>query len=154
VVLPLSLLVSLLFVLGKLHRANELTAMRAAGVGFARMMAPVWLVGLLCCGARGWLNTTVVPWSVEESREMKEELEFRHQSARAPCRPDRVGAMYSVAFDNPDERRMWFFNRYSKSHAARLRGVGLGARRSRRERLRLTAAEAWFDPVRGRLAVP
>ena len=31
VVLPLSLLVSLLYVLGKLHRSNELTAMRAAG---------------------------------------------------------------------------------------------------------------------------
>ena len=34
-VLPLALLVSLMFVLGKLHRANELTALRAAGVGFS-----------------------------------------------------------------------------------------------------------------------
>ena len=34
VVLPLALLVSLLYVLGKMQRANELTAMRAAGVGF------------------------------------------------------------------------------------------------------------------------
>lgn len=32
-VLPLALLVSLMFVLGKLHRANELTALRAAGWG-------------------------------------------------------------------------------------------------------------------------
>lgn len=149
VVLPLSLLVSLLFVLGKLHRANELTAMRAAGVGFGRMMAPVWLVGLLCCGLAGWLNTTVVPWSVEESREMKEELEFRHQSAARALPPDRVGAMYSVAFDNPDARRMWFFNRYSKSQQ---RGYGVSVSELdalRRERLRLTAAEGWFDPVRG-----
>jgi lipopolysaccharide export system permease protein len=30
--LPIVLLVSVLFVLGKLHKANELTAMRAAGV--------------------------------------------------------------------------------------------------------------------------
>ena len=75
VVLPLSLLVSLLFVLGKLHRANELTALRAAGIGFARMTAPVWLVGLACCGLSWWLNTTVVPWSVEESRALREELE-------------------------------------------------------------------------------
>src|SRR5215207_3790961 len=33
IVLPLAILVSLLYVLGKLHRANELTAMRVAGVG-------------------------------------------------------------------------------------------------------------------------
>lgn len=149
VVLPLSLLVSLLFVLGKLHRANELTALRAAGVGFGRMMAPVWLAGLLCCGLAGWLNTTVVPWSVEESREMKEELEFRHQSSARALPPDRVGAMYSVAFDNPEARRMWFFNRYSKG---RQRGYGVSVSEldaRRRERLRLTAAEAWFDPARG-----
>ena len=50
IVLPLALLISLLYTLGKLHRANEFTAMRAAGVGFARMTAPVWLVGVLCCG--------------------------------------------------------------------------------------------------------
>ena len=36
VVLPLALLVSLMFTLGKLHRANELTAMRAAGVAWAQ----------------------------------------------------------------------------------------------------------------------
>ena len=65
VVLPLALLVSLLFVLGKLHRANELTAMRAAGVGFMRITASVWLVGVLCCGVSWWLNTSIVPWSVE-----------------------------------------------------------------------------------------
>ncbi|MBI5691053.1 MAG: LptF/LptG family permease [Verrucomicrobia bacterium] len=147
VVLPLSLLVSLLYVLGKLHRANELTAMRAAGVGFGRMMAPVWVAGLLCCGLSWWLNTTVVPWSVEESRAMKEELEFQSQSAKA-LSPDRIGAVYSVAFDNPDGRRMWFFNRYSKS---RQRGYGVSVSEldvRRRERLRLTAAEAWFDEAR------
>src|SRR5262245_41102698 len=40
VALPTALLLSLLFTLGKLHRANEFTAMRAAGVGFFRLMAP------------------------------------------------------------------------------------------------------------------
>src|SRR5687768_7078927 len=109
VVLPLALLVSLLYVLGKLHRANELTAMRAAGIGFARLTAPIWCVGVLCCGLAWWLNTTVVPWSVEESRAMRDELQFRHQSSRAISR-DRVGAVTTVGFDNPVDRRMWFFN--------------------------------------------
>jgi lipopolysaccharide export system permease protein len=147
VVLPLALLVSLLYVLGKLQRANELTAMRAAGVGFARLTAPIWVIGFICCGVSWWINTTVVPWSVEESRAMKEELEFRHQSKNA-LPADRIGAVYSVAFDNPVEHRMWFFNRFSKST---YRGYGASVSEldsQRRETSRLTALEAWFDPVR------
>ena len=147
IVLPFALLVSLLYTLGKLHRANELTAMRAAGVGFARLRAPVWLVGLLCCGLSWWLNTTVVPWSVEESRAMKDELEFRSQTTKA-LPADRVGAVNSVAFDNPLERRMWFLNRFSKSTR---RGYGVSVSEldaERRETSRLTAAEAWFDTAR------
>ncbi len=146
-VLPLSLLVSLLYVLGKLHRANELSAMRAAGVGFGRLMAPIWILGLGCCGISWWLNTSVVPWSVEESRAIRDELEYQNQSARA-LPADRVGAVYSVAFDNPDARRMWFFNRYSN---ATERGYGVSVSELdalRRERRRITAAEAWFDAAR------
>ncbi len=148
IVLPFALLVSLLYTLGKLHRANELTAMRAAGMGFGRMMAPVWCIGVLCCGLSWWLNTTVVPWSVEESRAMREELEFRSQTAKA-LPADRVGAVFSVAFDNPIERRMWFFNRFSKSTQ---RGYGASVSEldpQLREVSRLTAAEAWFDEKRG-----
>ena len=147
IVLPLALLVSLLYTLGKLHRANEFTAMRAAGVGFARMTAPVWLIGVLCCGLSWWLNTTVVPWSVEESRAMKDELEFRNQTLKA-LPADRIGAINSVAFDNPLERRMWFFNRFSKSTR---RGYGVSVSEldaERRETSRLTAGDAWFDAAR------
>src|SRR5580698_5784252 len=70
--LPIVLLASTLFVLGKLHKNNELTAMRAAGVGFGRLMAPIWMVGVLCCGLSWWLNASVVPWSVERSRVIME----------------------------------------------------------------------------------
>ena len=38
VTLQIVLLITTLYVLGKLHKANELTAMRAAGVGFGRML--------------------------------------------------------------------------------------------------------------------
>lgn len=153
VVLPLALLVSVLYVLGKFHRANEITAMRAAGMGFARLTAPIWFVGVLCCGLAWWLNTTVVPWSVERSREIRDELQILKESASLP--PDRVGAVYSVAFDNRLARRMWFFNRYSRytSGGQYPLGRGFGVSVSeldprRREISRLVAAEGWFDPAR------
>ena len=147
-VLPLALLISLLYTLGRLHRSNELTALRAAGVGFGRMMAPVWAVGLVCCALSWWLNTEIVPWSVEESRAIKEDLEFRGQNARA-LPADRIGAVPSVAFDNPDARRVWFFNRFARGT---MRGHGVSVSELdalRRERVRIVAAEAWFDATRG-----
>lgn len=146
IVLPFALLVSLLYVLGKLHRANELTAMRAAGVGFLRLTAPVWVVGVFCCGLSWWLNTTVVPWSVERSATLSDRLAFRHEAKTLTN--DFVGATKSVAFDNARAGRMWFFNRYS-----RFTGHGYGVSVSeldaaRRETRRIVAAEAW--PATGR----
>jgi len=146
VVIPLSLLVSLLFTLTKLHRANELVAMRAAGVGLTRLMAPVWVFGLLACGVVWWTNSTVVPWSVEQSRALDDELQFRRQARLIA--PDKVGAEYSVAFDNSAGHRMWFFNRYSR---ALQRGFGVAVSQldvAGRERTRIVAREAWYEPAR------
>jgi lipopolysaccharide export system permease protein len=145
-VLPLALLVSVLYALGKLHRANEFTAMRVAGVGFLRLTAPIWVVGVLCCGVSSWLNTTVVPWSVERSRAIREELEFQREAKRGE-RPDRIGAVYSVAFDNRNAGRLWFFNRYSRN-TSRAYGVMVSELDAqRREVTRIVAAEAWFDVI-------
>ncbi len=146
IVLPSALLVSLLFTLAKLHRANELTAMRAAGVGYARMMAPVWMIGVLACGVAWWLNSVVVPWSVEQSRAQKEELQFRGQAKVLP--PDRVGASFNVGFDNRADGRLWFLNRYSSftDHAYGISVSQLDA--ARREATRVVAAEGWFDSGR------
>jgi lipopolysaccharide export system permease protein len=146
VVLPLALLVSLMLVLGQLHRANEFTAMRAAGVGFFRLTRPLWIVGLLCCGLTWWLNTTVVPWSVEEKGSLHENFQFR---AQGQLSPDRRAASNSVTFDNREANRMWFINRYSRfTHTAY--GVTVSMLdRSRREVTRLTAAQGMRDETRG-----
>jgi lipopolysaccharide export system permease protein len=147
VTLPIVLLASTLFVLGKLHKANELTAMRVAGVGFSRLMAPIWVVGVLCCALSWWLNATVVPWSVEEARQMKESFQFRKQAQSLP--DDRVGVVFSVGFDNPDTRRMWFFDRYSKftNEAYGVSVTEMDA--SRRETNRVVASEARYDAKTG-----
>jgi lipopolysaccharide export system permease protein len=140
-------LVSLMFVLGKLHRANELTALRAAGVGFLRMTAPVWIIGVMACGLSWWLNTRVVPWSVKESSELRDFLQFRKESGSLT--PDLTGATYSVGFNNPQAGRMWFFNRYSQFTK---RGYGVTVSLlddQRREVTRIVATEAWLEPERG-----
>lgn len=143
VTLPIVLLLTTLYVLGKLHKGNELTAMRAAGVGFGRLMAPIWLAGLLCCGLSWWLNASVVPWSVERTRQMKERFEFTKEAQREA--PDRVGAVYGVGFDNPDARRMWFFNRYSRFTQRAYGAYVTEMDVRRRALLRVAASQAWYD---------
>lgn len=148
-VLPLALMISLMYILGKLHRGNEFTALRAAGVGLGRITAPVWIVGVAACGLSWWLNTNIVPWSVEQSAEILDNLKARKEAQATPL--DRVNAIYSVGFDNPRAGRMWFFNRYSTfAHGGRGYGVSVSVMDARRRELnRIVAAEAWFDVGRG-----
>jgi len=139
--LPLTLLVSLLYVLGQMHRQHEFTALRAAGVSLMRIVYPVWIIGLLCCALTWWMNSTVIPWSVEQSRALKERLEFRQQSGALTA--DRVGSLTSVTFDNRPVGRIWFMNRFSRFTD---RGYGVTVNfldAKRRETHRIFAAQAW-----------
>ncbi len=45
VVIPVSLLVSLLFILGHFHKNQEITAWRAAGLGIFRITRSLWVAG-------------------------------------------------------------------------------------------------------------
>jgi lipopolysaccharide export system permease protein len=144
-ILPLSLLISLLFTLNQLHRANELTAMRASGVGFLRLMAPVWIFGILTCGLFWWLNSAIVPWSVEQSREMEDRLEYRKEAKSLS--DDRVGAKVNIAFDEPLAHRMWFFNRFSQANQ---HGYGVMVSELDTDRhlvSQILATEAWRNPA-------
>ncbi|CAM2956998.1 LptF/LptG family permease [Rariglobus hedericola] len=147
VVLPLALLVSLLYTLGLMHRNHEITALRAAGVGIFKITRSIWLAGVVLCGVTWYINATVIPWSVEESRVIRSNLAFRNQAQSLSV--DRVGVKPSVAFDNRHDGRMWFFNRYSQfTH----RGYGVTVVEldvHRREKSRLLASEAWLDAKRG-----
>jgi lipopolysaccharide export system permease protein len=166
IVLPLSMLLSLLFVLTNLHRNNELTAVRSAGLNIFATTRALWLAGVVLCGVSLLLNARVVPWSVEASRSLLENFEFRAEARKTPG--GALGVVYSVAFDNQRQNRMWFFNRYSR-YSETAYGVTVSELdRSRRERTRIMAREAtydaghrawtfqegremWFDPEQGEL---
>lgn len=153
VVLPLSMLLSLLFVLGKLHRNNELTAIRAAGLNIFSTTRSLWLAGIVLCGVSLMLNAKVVPWSVETSRSLRETFIFRAEAEQAatgaqPADADTLGLVSSVAFDNRPQDRMWFINRYSR-YSGRAFGVTVSEMDAqRREKTRIMAREAAYDPER------
>ncbi len=60
-VLPILLLLALLYALTQHARHNEITALRAAGVGLWRLCAPYFIVGLLATGIYFALNEIAVP---------------------------------------------------------------------------------------------
>jgi lipopolysaccharide export system permease protein len=142
--LPLTLLVSLLYTLGQMHRHHEFTALRAAGVSLGRITAPVWLIGVLGCSLTWWLNSTVVPWSIETSSALREQLRFRKESRALSV--DQIGAVNDVCFDNRQDRRVWFLNRYS-TYNKKAYGVTLSFLNPQRKELRrVLASEAWREP--------
>jgi lipopolysaccharide export system permease protein len=145
VVLPLALLISLLYSLGQLHRNNEFTAMRAVGLSLFRLTRGIWVIGALCCGLMWLCNSRVVPWSVEESRRIKDSLEFRHEARVEGA--ESAGLVKSVTFDNRPGGRLWFINRYSR-FTGRAYGVTVSILDDRRrEVMRFMAREAEFHPA-------
>ena len=109
-VLPLVMLLSLLYALGQLHRNSEITALRAAGLGLFRITRIFWVAALFLSGLMWWFNASVVPWSVQESRNFLQDLSFLHETKKGTA---QAGIRYDVAFDNQVQRRVWFFNRYN-----------------------------------------
>jgi lipopolysaccharide export system permease protein len=147
VVLPLALLLSLLYTLGRLHRNLEITALRAAGCSVIRITRSIWTVGVLLCGVTWFLNATLIPGSVEESRSIWQQLRARQQARIMP--PDRVEASTVVTFHNHREDRLWFMNRYSRYTG---RGYGVSVSElgpNGREKTRIQAREAWYDRASG-----
>jgi len=91
-----------------------------------------------------WLfNSRVVPWSVEESRRIKETLQFRREADAKGG--ERAGLVTSVTFDNRAGGRLWFLNRYSR-FAGRGYGVTLAVLDGRRREVtRYVAREADYQ---------
>ncbi|HVT73514.1 MAG TPA: LptF/LptG family permease [Lacunisphaera sp.] len=146
IVLPISMLLSLLFVLSKLHRNNELTAVRAAGLNIFATTRALWLAGVVLCGVSLLLNARVVPWSVETTRSLWQGFQYRAESKSIP--PAKLGLVTSVAFDNPRANRMWFINRYSR-YTETAFGVSISTLDARRrEVFRLMAREGRYDAIR------
>jgi lipopolysaccharide export system permease protein len=61
ILLPVSLLLALLFILGRMSRANEIVSMLTAGVSVPRVLRPLLLIGLLTVAASTALNYALAP---------------------------------------------------------------------------------------------
>jgi lipopolysaccharide export system permease protein len=97
ILLPVSLLLALLFSLGRMTRANEIVSMLTAGVSIPRVLLPLLAIGLL---------TTLVTFSLNYSIAPHAELARRNYLARTgPARSNRIAGQI---FRNRTDSRTWF----------------------------------------------
>src|SRR5213083_1334891 len=101
ILLPVSLLLSLLFALGRMSRSNEIVSMLTAGVSLSRVLLPLIVVGLLTVGASMALNYSLAPPA---------ELARKSFLSEAQARPARN--IQGQIFRNRTDLRTWFIQNF------------------------------------------
>ncbi|MFM7743017.1 MAG: LptF/LptG family permease [Verrucomicrobiota bacterium] len=107
--IPISLLISVIFVLATMNRNQEIAAARAAGIGMGRLTAPLWAVGGLLAGLLALLNAMLVPDALEAMNALQEEAQFAALKARGGVAIPK-GQATSVSFENSKARRLWLIS--------------------------------------------
>lgn len=105
-VLPITLLLALLYALTNHSRANELTAMRAAGISLGRICAPYFVIGIVLSVALFFLNEWVVP----HSSVWAEQIKSRHVQQAGDI--DAKNEFHNFGFTNARGHRTWFVGEY------------------------------------------
>lgn len=95
ILLPVSLLLALLFVLGRMSRANEIVSVLTAGISLTRVLAPLFVIGLLTTAASFALNYALAPHA-----EMARKLFFSGEKHSAQ--------LEGQIFRNRRDSRTWF----------------------------------------------
>ena len=104
ILLPVSLLLGLLFSLGRMSRTNEIVSMLTAGVSIPRLMLPLIAAGVVTAAVSGALNYSLAP-KAEHAR--KTFFEGLRQPSAA-----REFAFSGQIFRNRAEKRTWFIQRF------------------------------------------
>jgi lipopolysaccharide export system permease protein len=103
-VIPVSLLLAVLYALTNHGRYNELTAMRAAGVGLARLSIPYFGVAVILGIVVLAIDELWVPQSADSAQEIL------HSREGSPV--ERIWV--SVDFHNPAEGRDWHIRKFNR----------------------------------------
>ena len=101
ILLPVALLLSLLFALGRMSRSNEIVSMLTAGVSLPRVLLPLIGIGLLTVAASMALNYSLAPHA---------ELARKKFLSEAQSRP--ATQIQGQVFRNRTDLRTWFIQNF------------------------------------------
>src|ERR1700759_2491810 len=103
ILLPVSLLLALLFVLGRMSRANEIVSMLTAGVSVPRVLLPLMVIGLLTVAGSFALNYELAPHS--------ESVRKTFLSSERTKKESRIEGQI---FRNRTDHRTWFVQAFHR----------------------------------------
>ena len=101
ILLPVSLLLALLFSLGRMSRANEVVSMLTAGVSLPRILLPLIAIGLLTVAATMALNYSLAPHAELARKTILEQAHARSEST-----------IEGQIFRNRTNSRTWFIQNF------------------------------------------
>jgi lipopolysaccharide export system permease protein len=101
ILLPVSLLLALLFTLGRMSRANEVVSMLTAGVSLPRLLLPLIGMGLLTVAASMALNYSLAPHA-----------ELARKALLSEARSRTAASVEGQIFRNRTDNRTWFIQNF------------------------------------------
>jgi lipopolysaccharide export system permease protein len=106
ILLPVSLLLALLFCLGRMSRANEIVSMLTAGISIPRVLMPLIVVGILTVWASTALNYKLAPHADLARRNL-----LTSERARKESRIE------GQIFRNRTDHRTWFIQSFHRGES-------------------------------------
>ena len=138
ILLPVSLLLALLFSLGRMSRANEIVSMLTAGVSVSRVAAPLLVVGLLTTGVTFALNYSLAAHAERARKAFFDEINRGGKVERS---------INGQVFRNRTDDRTWFIAQF-RPGANEFSGLQIVQQDEDQNIVRnYLAASAVFDPV-------
>jgi LPS export ABC transporter permease LptG len=104
ILLPVSLLLALLFSLGRMSRSNEIVSMLTAGVSIPRVLTPLISIGLLTVAGSFALNYSLAPHA-----------EMAKKNFIANARSHQYSVQGQI-FRNRTDARTWFIQSFRPGH--------------------------------------
>jgi lipopolysaccharide export system permease protein len=101
ILLPVSLLLSLLFALGRMSRANEIVSMLTAGVSLPRVLMPLIGMGMLTVATSMALNYSLAPHA-----------ELAHKTFLSDAQSHSARNIQGQVFRNRTDLRTWFIQNF------------------------------------------
>jgi LPS export ABC transporter permease LptG len=105
ILLPVSLLLALLFSLGRMSRANEIVSMLTAGVSIPRVLLPLILMGFLTVAATMALNYQLAPHADSARKTFLSSERLRRETQ-----------IEGQIFRNRADARTWFIQSFRLHH--------------------------------------
>jgi len=137
ILLPVSLLLALLFCLGRMSRANEIVSMLTAGISIPRVLLPLIVIGVLTVWASTALNYALAPHADVVRKNFLTSERVRKESR-----------IEGQIFRNRTDNRTWFVQSFRRSENT-FRNVQV-LQQDQRDKITTNylAGMAVFDPAR------